>query len=287
MNGNANLNANNLTAENVQQWRTKLNIGGGGSETDVQVDGTSITSGGVANIKTINGNYNESTNKMATQGDLPDISTKQDKIDSAHKLSADLVDDTTTTNKFVTSSDKTTWNAKQDALVSGTNIKTINSTSLLGSGDISIPTYTQKYSYFSLDANINIDNTDVQLLPMKSRETNASDVLILDQTNGTLTIGTGINHVKITALLSIYQNIPATRFSVVVKLNGNNFAGDTSYIAQGSNYQYQQCQAINVCVASVSQGDVLTFFSKSNNYSSGTKDQVRRYQTRFLVEVLD
>lgn len=31
-----------------------------------------------------------------------------------------------------------TWNAKQDALVSGTNIKTINSTSLLGSGDITI-----------------------------------------------------------------------------------------------------------------------------------------------------
>ena len=31
-----------------------------------------------------------------------------------------------------------TWNAKQDALVSGTNIKTINSNSLLGSGDIAI-----------------------------------------------------------------------------------------------------------------------------------------------------
>lgn len=36
-----------------------------------------------------------------------------------------------------------TWNAKQDALVSGTNIKTINSTSLLGSGDVAVePTIT-------------------------------------------------------------------------------------------------------------------------------------------------
>ncbi len=36
-----------------------------------------------------------------------------------------------------------TWNAKQDALVSGTNIKTINATSLLGSGNISVqPTLT-------------------------------------------------------------------------------------------------------------------------------------------------
>jgi hypothetical protein len=32
-----------------------------------------------------------------------------------------------------------TWNAKQNALVSGTSIKTVNSTSLLGSGDISLP----------------------------------------------------------------------------------------------------------------------------------------------------
>lgn len=54
------------------------------------------------------------------------------------KIDADDVDDTTSTNKFVTASDITTWNGKQDALVSGTNIKTINSQSLLGSGDIVI-----------------------------------------------------------------------------------------------------------------------------------------------------
>ena len=39
----------------------------------------------------------------------------------------------------VTSSDKTTWNGKQDALVSGTNIKTVGGNSLLGSGDIAFP----------------------------------------------------------------------------------------------------------------------------------------------------
>jgi hypothetical protein len=38
----------------------------------------------------------------------------------------------------LSSSDFTTFAAKQDALVSGTNIKTINSTSILGSGDITI-----------------------------------------------------------------------------------------------------------------------------------------------------
>ena len=43
------------------------------------------------------------------------------------------------TDIHVTAEQKTAWTNKQDALVSGTNIKTINSTSLLGSGDISIP----------------------------------------------------------------------------------------------------------------------------------------------------
>lgn len=53
----------------------------------------------------------EVINEAAAQVDL---SGYQTKIDNLHKLSADLVDDTNTTNKFVASSDKTTWNAKYD-----------------------------------------------------------------------------------------------------------------------------------------------------------------------------
>ena len=69
---------------------------------------------------------------------VTDVSGKQDVIDASHKLSADLVDDASATHKFVTASDKTTWSGKQDALVSGTNIKTINNESILGSGNITI-----------------------------------------------------------------------------------------------------------------------------------------------------
>ena len=47
--------------------------GGGGSSTDVQINGTSITSGGVANILT-NTAYNASSNKIATMSDLPSTS---------------------------------------------------------------------------------------------------------------------------------------------------------------------------------------------------------------------
>ena len=49
---------------------------------------------------------------------------------------ADLSDDTT--HRVVTDAEKSTWSGKQDTLVSGTSIKTINNESLLGSGNISI-----------------------------------------------------------------------------------------------------------------------------------------------------
>ena len=47
--------------------------GGGGSATDVQINGTSITNGGVANILTKTA-YNSSTNKIATESDIPSVS---------------------------------------------------------------------------------------------------------------------------------------------------------------------------------------------------------------------
>ena len=43
------------------------------------------------------------------------VSGLQTEITNANKLSADLVDDTSTTNKFVTAADKTTWNSKESA----------------------------------------------------------------------------------------------------------------------------------------------------------------------------
>lgn len=47
---------------------------------------------------------------------------------------------TANTDIHVTTTDKSTWSGKQDALVSGTNIKTINNQSILGSGNIDVQT---------------------------------------------------------------------------------------------------------------------------------------------------
>lgn len=52
------------------------------------------------------------------------------------------VDNTSDLNKPISTATQTALNAKQDSLVSGTNIKTVNSNSLLGSGNITvIPTH--------------------------------------------------------------------------------------------------------------------------------------------------
>ncbi len=58
----------------------------------------------------------DATNKFVSAADKIAWSGKQDAIDADHKLDADLVDDTTSDNKFVTASDKTAWNAKQNAI---------------------------------------------------------------------------------------------------------------------------------------------------------------------------
>lgn len=47
--------------------------GGGGTATDVQINGTSITSSNIANILT-QGTYDSSTNKIATMSDVPSVS---------------------------------------------------------------------------------------------------------------------------------------------------------------------------------------------------------------------
>lgn len=67
----------------------------------------------------MSGSYNDLTNK-------PTIPT------ALSQLSEDA------THRVVTDAEKTNWNGKQEALVSGTNIKTINNEPVLGSGNINI-----------------------------------------------------------------------------------------------------------------------------------------------------
>lgn len=70
-----NLQAAGLTDGTTTKTMTEILAGGGGTPTDVKVDGTSITSNNEADLQTINGDYNASTNKLATASDLPTVPT--------------------------------------------------------------------------------------------------------------------------------------------------------------------------------------------------------------------
>ena len=71
----------------------------------------------------VNGSYDDTTQKIIltlNNGTTVDFSVAdlvsglQTEITTNNKLDADLVDDSTSTNKFVTAADKTAWNAKSD-----------------------------------------------------------------------------------------------------------------------------------------------------------------------------
>ena len=62
-----------------------------------------------------------------TKGQVDNLlNAKQNTITSSNKLDSDLVDDTNSTNKFVTSAEKNAWNGKQDELTAGENITIVN-----------------------------------------------------------------------------------------------------------------------------------------------------------------
>ena len=92
-------------------------------------DGNDLGSAGTVDLPlesvVVNGSYDSVNKKIVLTlqngntidipvGDL--VSGLQTEITAQNKLSADLVDDSSTTNKFVTASDKTNWNNKQDAI---------------------------------------------------------------------------------------------------------------------------------------------------------------------------
>ena len=82
----------------------------------------------------------------------------QETIDIPENLS-DLNDDST--HRTVTDNEKSTWNNKQEALVSGANIKTINNQSILGEGNINIEGGSGTTDYSDLENKPKINNVEL------------------------------------------------------------------------------------------------------------------------------
>lgn len=83
------------------------------------------------------------------------------------------------TNIHVTSAQKSTWDAKQEALVSGTNIKTVNGNSLLGSGNVdTFPSQTGNNGKFLSTNGTTVSWQPVDAFPVQTG--NAGKVLKTD-----------------------------------------------------------------------------------------------------------
>ena len=102
----------------------------------------------------VDGEYDATTKKIIltlVNGNTVEFSVAdlvaglQSEITAQNPLHADLVDDSSATHKFVTASDKTTWNAKQDAI---SDLATIRSGAALGAtavqpNSVTAGTYTK------------------------------------------------------------------------------------------------------------------------------------------------
>ena len=106
--------------------------------------------------------------KTSGSGNAASITGGVTLIDELH-LNTDLAD------SYIASA--ATWNAKQDALVSGTNIKTINSTSLLGSGNITIASLGVYKSTTDGAASSGIANTFSQSILVPANSVVAGNIL--------------------------------------------------------------------------------------------------------------
>lgn len=72
--------------------------------------------------------------------DIEEATSGKADTSAVTQINDTLTAHTANTDIHVTTTDKSTWSGKQDALVSGTNIKTINNQSLLGAGNINVQT---------------------------------------------------------------------------------------------------------------------------------------------------
>lgn len=153
----------------------------------------------------------------------------------------------------ISSSDITNWTGKQDALVSGTNIKTINSTSLLGSGDINVGGEKLPIGSIKLYAGNTIPDgylfCDGQAV---SRTTYADLFTVIGTTYGS---GDG----------STTFNLPNLKGRVAVGLDGGDTDFDTLGLTGGSKYLQAHSHTVTNKYGNVNTGSTWAALSSYGN----------------------
>lgn len=133
-----------------------ISIYGVGGLLDLDCDGTKVTKNSVQ-ILEYSSNKVTSLSSSSSNDQYPSAKCVYDNLATKQPVGNYLTSETdpvfnASVAKNITSTDITNWNNKQAALVSGTNIKTINNTSILGNGNISLPQVTDSYSASTTDS---------------------------------------------------------------------------------------------------------------------------------------
>lgn len=156
--------------------------------------------------------------------------------------------------KNITSSDISNWNGKQDALVSGTNIKTINGNSILGSGNLEIS------GGGGTVGSLNSTNTTAQ---STSASESFSGTINLHKVSKTGSYNDLLNKPTIPAAITSLNDIPGVTISSpsnnqVLLYNGSGWVNATS--PGGGNMNYIRCTQVeydNMQSAGTLQSNVL------------------------------
>lgn len=156
-----------------------------------------------------------------------------------------------------------------------------------------IPVATRDYIQIGFTYDQTIPDSDDKNIMFGWQILNSNgNSLSVNNTDRGVVIGSNINTVKVTFVAQMAQNSTTSRFSVITKINNDNYPNeqgtyplsyvrDYKNIGGGSNFTMQ-----NTFIADVNQGDVLTFFIKSNNNVNTDKDKFIRIGSHIIVEVL-
>lgn len=181
----------------------------------------------------------------------------------------------------ISSTDITNWNGKQAALVSGTNIKTINNESLLGSGNISVAANYQSGTAAMLSAGTN--TTDSVWTPKILHDyvqSAVGSIGYVSKTENTYTtssssistIPIGISEYTSTDLLLVDINgldlIQGTDYTV----SGTNIVLTTPITTSGTKVHFVDFKLVTATVSDIAtlKGDAAGFGTVNATVDSGT-----------------
>ncbi len=242
--------AASISASDIQNWNSKTsNVG---TVTGVKLNNTTKNpdSNGVVDLGTVVTSEADPTVpswvKAITQQDINNWNDGSvEETDPIFSASA---------AKNITSSDISNWNGKQDALVSGTNIKTINGNSILGSGNLEIS------GGGGTVGSLNSTNTTAQ---STSASESFSGTINLHKVSKTGSYNDLLNKPTIPAAITSLNDIPGVTISSpsnnqVLLYNGSGWVNATS--PGGGNMNYIRCTQVeydNMQSAGTLQSNVL------------------------------